>query len=78
MSNLKFELNSEGVKELLRSDEMEEVLTSYAEEIKARVGEEYSTDCVNLSSRKVASVYTEDKQAINENFDNNTLWRAMR
>lgn len=73
-----FKLNSSGVKELLKSNEMEEVLTSYAADIQSRVGSEYQTDSKKMASRMVASVYTEDRNAINDNFDNNTLWRATR
>ena len=43
MSKMKFELDRQGVGELLKSKEMEQVLEGYAQGISGRAGEGYRT-----------------------------------
>lgn len=78
MSRFRFELNSKGVNELLHSSEMVDVLQSYASDIQSRVNGTYQTDTKQMGTRAVASVFTEDPEEIADNYDNNTLWRAVR
>lgn len=78
MSKVRFELNKKGVGELLKSQEMKDVLSSYASDIQGRVGGSYQTDTMQMGTRAIASVFTEEPDEIQDNFDNNTLWRATR
>lgn len=78
MSKVRFELNKKGVGELLKSQEMKDVLSSYASDIQSRVGGSYQTDTMQMGTRAIASVFTEEPDEIQDNFDNNTLWRATR
>ena len=70
MSKFRLELNSEGVRELLRSQEM----TSYCEELAQEVAGRYGDDCKTSThvgpNRVNVSVYS-DRQ-------NNGLMKALR
>ena len=72
----KFELNRDGVRELLRGSEMQEVLLSYARGISSRAGEGYSVHVG--SNRANVSVRTESDEAMRDNLDNNTLLRSIK
>ena len=77
MAKMTIKLNSDGVRELLRSDEVKGFISEKANEISGRCGEGYATDTKLMSTRVIASVYTEDPKAMKDNLDNNTLLRAM-
>lgn len=72
----KFELNREGVRELLRSPEMEAVLVAWAGKVAARAGEGYD---VHTGPRRLnVSVRTETEEAAADNLEHNTLEKAVR
>lgn len=72
----RFELNRAGVRELLKSAEMQEVLMNYARGISSRAGEGYSVYVG--SNRANVSVQTDTQEAIQDNLDNNTLLRRLK
>jgi hypothetical protein len=76
MANIEFELNSEGVKELMRSPEMQAALIANAKAIQSRAGDGYSVYVG--PSRANVSVRTETDEAIQDNYDNNRLLKAVR
>lgn len=57
MANFRFELNSEGVKELLRGAEMQAVLKEYAETVKSEYGAGAEVGTYVGANRANASVY---------------------
>ena len=67
MSKVKVELNHEGIRELLRSPEMQAILTEHAERIAAGSGRE--VECYVAQSRAVAEVRGDD--------GNNGLLKSM-
>lgn len=77
MSKVKIVLNSAGIREMLRSEEMQEVLEAHAAAVAGRCGEGYSHDRHLTGGRAVASAYAETAEAIRDNLDNNTLLRAL-
>lgn len=77
MSNVEIELNSAGVREMLRSDEMEAVLEAKASEIAARCGNGYAHDTYMTPGRVVASVFAETPEAMRDNAKNNTILRNL-
>ncbi len=77
MSKVRIELNSAGIRELLRSDEMQELLGEQAAEIAGRCGAGYSSDTYLTGGRAVASAFAESPEAIRDNLDNNTLLRSL-
>lgn len=78
MSNKKFKLNRQGVAELMKSAEMQEVLKEYATGIKNRCGDGYTQDIYVGKNRANAMVSAETYQAKRDNLENNTILKAVR
>lgn len=72
MSKVRIELNSSGIRALLRSPEMQAVLKDRADTVKGRCGEGY--DAYVASTRAV--VETISQKAYDDNSANNTLLKA--
>ena len=72
----KFELNREGVRELLMSREMRGVVESYANGMSKRAGDGYNVRYGR--NRVVAFVEPDTDEAKQDNLDNNTLLKAVR
>lgn len=77
MSNVKVELNSAGIREMLLSAEMQQILGEKAAEIAGRCGDGYASDTYMTPGRAIASVYAESKEAVKDNLDNNTILRNL-
>ena len=77
MSKVKFELDRAGVRELLRSPEAASVCRSYAENVKGRAGEGYEVTTYTGRNRANASVHAETYEARKDNYNNNTLLKAL-
>lgn len=75
---IKLELNRDGVRELLRSNEIREAVSESAEKIRGRCGDGYETDTFTGRNRVNASVYADTPKAKRDNPKNNTLLKAMR
>lgn len=78
MSNFKFKLNSEGVRELLKSREVENVCMEHARQVQAKAGEHYSAEPRHYQKRAGAAVYPNDAVGYNDNLRNNTLLRSLK
>lgn len=75
MSKLRVELNSAGVRALMRSPEMQAVLKARADTVKNRCGEGY--EAYVASTRAVAVVETASRHAVDDNSAHNTLLKAV-
>lgn len=71
-------LNRNGVKSLLKSQQMMNICKSEAVKIKNRCGEGYGFDTHVGKNRVNASVYTASTDAMKDNSQNNTLLKNMR
>lgn len=78
MSNFKFELNSAGVKELLKSDGIKNVIDSHAQRIMTSAGDGYKMDGYDGENRYNAMVWADSKKAKKDNLKNNTLLKVMK
>lgn len=78
MSSFKFKLNRSGVRELMKSAEMQSVLTNYASNIRNRCGNGYEQDIYVGSNRANARVSAATTKAKRDNEKNNTLLKAVR
>lgn len=78
MSKSGFELNSAGVVELMKSQEMAAVLDEYASAVASRAGDGYAVSAVMSGDRAKAFVSAETKEARAENNENNTLLKALQ
>lgn len=78
MSNFKFVLNRKGVRELLKSSEMQSVLKEKAKAILEKCGSGYDSDIFVGKTRANASVGAKTKKAKRDNYKNNTLLKAIK
>jgi hypothetical protein len=77
MGNLeRFVLNRDGVKELMQSQEMQDVLVDFAGQVAERAGDGYSV-YVGITRANV-SVGTATEAAEADNLDHNTLEKSIR
>lgn len=75
---IRVELNSAGVRALLRSPEMASICREHAARILASAGTGYEISEHTGVNRVNASVYPETKEARNDNLKNNTLLKLIR
>ncbi|OFT80093.1 hypothetical protein HMPREF3103_04620 [Granulicatella sp. HMSC30F09] len=78
MSDFKLKLNSKGVRDMLRSQEMQAMLRDRAEAIRGRAGDGYEVSTMAGKTRANASVKASTVKAIMDNKKNNTLLKAVR
>ena len=78
MAKVEIELNSEGVRELLRSSEMKAICESYANGIAQRACEGYEVSSSTGSVRVNAKVRPGTPHAYYSNLKHNTLLKVMR
>ncbi|HEM3699033.1 TPA: hypothetical protein U1C85_002127 [Streptococcus suis] len=78
MARMKFKLNRAGVRDLLKSPEMQAVLTDKANGIRNRAGDGYESDIYVGKTRANAMVYADSFQAKRDNKKHNTLLKAVK
>lgn len=76
--NIRIELNSEGVRELLQSPAMAAACLEQAKAIRNRAGDGYSVSTYTGATRVNASVMTDTPEAMRDNLKNNTLLKAVK
>lgn len=77
MSKVRFELNRAGVRELLQSPEAQNLVMEYAERVQSRAGKDYEASVIVGRLRARASVIATTYEARKDNFENNTLLKAL-
>lgn len=78
MAKVTIELNSVGVREMLRSQEMMAICEEHANNAIGRLGSGYTVSTMTGKNRVNASVFAESYQARRENMENNTILKALR
>lgn len=78
MSSFKFVLNRQGVRELLQSEGMKNVVEEKASGVLNRAGVGFSMDSYVGKTRVNAMVYPETKEAIYRNLKTNILLKALK
>lgn len=78
MSKSKFVLNKKGVRDLLRSAEMQSVVEQYASAMQARMGEGWESDVSLGKSRYHGAVWPNTAKAKKDNLKNNTGLKGMK
>lgn len=76
MNKADFKLNKAGVRELMRSSEMMDAMTGYAQQIRSRAGDGYEISQFVGKNRVNASVFADTYEARKDNLENNTLLKA--
>lgn len=80
MSKLKFELNKAGVRELLRSAEAQNICMQYANAALGRAlasSDGYVVEPRNYPERSGVAVRADTYEARKDNYDHNTLLKAL-
>ena len=77
MSNLKIILNTQGVRELLKSEEMMSICKEHAETVRKKCGDGYIASSYAGTNRVNASVTAETFEAKQDNLQNNTILKAV-
>ena len=74
----KFTLNRKGVSELMKSNEMADLLEKKAKKIVEKAGDGYETSTYIGENRTNVSIKTKSRKAIRDNNKNNTLLKALQ
>lgn len=77
-SDITFVLNPAGVRELLKSPEMQRILQDAADAKAAACGQGYEASVKVGANRAYANIYPATKEAYHDNLDNNTLEKVIR
>lgn len=77
MAKVKFELNRAGVRELLRSKEMMDICSEYANDAVGRLGNGYEVTTHTGVNRVNAQVSAETFAAKRDNLKNNSIIKAV-
>lgn len=78
MDKFRIELIPEGVRELLKSPEIMAACAEQAQAIANRAGTGYTVSTYTGRSRVNASVGATSEEALRDNYENNTLLKAVR
>lgn len=78
MSKIKFKLNRAGVRELLRSPEVGEVVAEEARSRANRLPAGYSVNLYTGQNRVNAEIHADTRKAWKDNLKNNTLEKVIR
>ena len=78
MSKNKFKLNKAGVRELMKSQEMQDILKEKASAIKGRCGDGFEHDIHVGKNRANAMVWADTPEAKKDDNENNTILKAVR
>lgn len=73
----KFKLNREGVRELLKSEDVRACLESEAGKRAGKLGAGYETETYSGRNRLNVRIKAVTREAIQENLDNNTLLKVI-
>lgn len=74
----KFELNREGVRDLLRGEEMQNLLNEKAITTSTSCGEGYKSDIYVGVNRANAMIYADSYEAKRDNLKNNTILKNLQ
>ena len=78
MSKLKVTLNHEGVRQMLRSEEMAAILSERAQNAVSSLGEGYEATTYTGENRVNAGIRPTTYKAYKETLENNTIIKALR
>ena len=77
MANVEFKLDLAGLNELMKSGEMQAVLEEYGQQVAGRAGGDYGVRVHTASFVAIANIYPDSQEAAKDNYENNTLLKAL-
>lgn len=78
MAEVEIKLNREGVREMLRSQEMKTLCEEHANKALSRLGPGYTVSSMIGKTRVNASIMAESYEAKRDNMQNNSILKALR
>ena len=78
MGNVKFKVNLKGLRELMKSSEMQAALDDAGEQVAKIAGSDYATEGKTGRYMGFSNIYPNSKRAAHENFVDNTLLKALQ
>lgn len=78
MNNIKVKLNHSGVREMLKSAEMQSLLAERAQAVVNRLGDGYAADPYVGKNRANVSIHPETAKAFRETYKENSILKALR
>ena len=76
-SDFEFKLNSTCVKQLLKSEEMQSILSEYGSEVASNAGSGFDVDKRVYKKRAVVNVYPKTTHARIKEYNDNALLKAI-
>ncbi len=73
----RFELDIRGLQQLLKSEEMQGILDEYGAQVAGRAGDGYGYRTHVGDFTSITNVFPETKEAAKDNYENNTLLKAV-
>lgn len=77
MHSVEFKLNINGLRELMKSSAMQSQLESAAQSVASAAGEGYESAVHVPGVVPIATAYPATPEAVQDNYDNNTLLKAL-
>ncbi len=77
VKNVRFELNLQGLNELMKSKEMQSALSNAGNAVARAAGSDYASRVHTANWVAIANVYPNSKEAAKENASNNTLIKSL-
>lgn len=77
MGKVKFELDLAGLNELMKGPEMQSVLSAAGKAVASAAGQGYAERTHVASFVAISNVYPNTKEAAHENYEKNTLVKAL-
>lgn len=77
MSKVKVELNNAGVIELFKSSEVQGWLGSLGAQVANTAGSDYDYDVHTVGGTALVTIFPASKEAAHDNFENNSLLKAV-
>ena len=77
MSGIKFKLNLKGLNELMKSSEMQDALLEAGKAVASSAGSDYEAEVHTANWIAISNVYPNSRKAAHENFEDNTLLKAL-
>lgn len=74
---VRFKLNLPGLNELMKSQEMQDVLLEAGKAVAQAAGSDYGAEVHKASYIAISNVYPDSKRAAHENFKDNSLLKAI-
>lgn len=75
--NVEFKLDINGLRELMKGPEMQAALAEAGQYVASSAGDGYGYRVHEASYVAIANVYPESKEAAKDNYENNTLLKAL-